>query len=71
VERLLRYFVKNGFRRGFRGEHPIWFVVGVSAWLLVRARRHDDEVVYRTVLRPGERLAVVTREPGSAEPSGD
>ncbi|HEY1988567.1 MAG TPA: hypothetical protein VGG43_03820 [Acidimicrobiales bacterium] len=71
MERLLRYFVKNGFRRGFRGEHPIWFVVGVSAWLLIRARRHDDDVVYRTVLRPGERLAVVTREPGSAEPSGD
>jgi hypothetical protein len=63
--------LKNGFRRGFRGEHPIWFVVGVSAWLLIRARRHDDDVVYRTVLRPGERLAVVTRDPGSAEPSGD
>lgn len=71
MERILRYLLKNGFRRGFRGEHPIWFVVGVSAWLLIRARRHDDDVVYRTVLRPGERLAVVTREPGSAEPSGD
>ncbi len=71
MERILRYLVKNGFRRGFRGEHPIWFVVGVSAWLLIRARRHDDDVVYRTVLRPGERLAVVTRDPGSAEPPGD
>ena len=71
MERILRYVVKNGFRRGFRGEHPIWFVVGVSAWLLIRARRPDDDVVYRTVLRPGERLEVVTRDPGSAELSGD
>jgi hypothetical protein len=71
MERILRYLLKNGFRRGFRGEHPIWFVVGVSAWLLIRARRHDDDVVYRTVLRPGERLEVVTRSPGPAEPSGD
>lgn len=71
MERILRYLLKNGFRRGFRGEHPIWFVVGVSAWLLIRARRHDDDVVYRTVLHPGERLEVITRNPGSAEPSGD
>jgi len=71
MERILRYLLKNGFRRGFRGEHPIWFVVGASAWLLIRARRRGDDVVYRTVLRPGERLVVATRDPGAAEPSGD
>jgi hypothetical protein len=71
MERILRYLMKNGFRRGFRGEHPIWIVVGASAWLLIRARRHGDDVVYRTVLRPGERLVVATRNPGPAEPSGD
>jgi hypothetical protein len=71
MERILRYLMKNGFRRGFRGEHPIWIVVGASAWLLIRARRHGDDVVYRTVLRPGERLVVATRNPGPPEPSGD
>ncbi|HWD52886.1 MAG TPA: hypothetical protein VG412_10815 [Acidimicrobiales bacterium] len=71
MERILRYLMKNGFRRGFRGEHPIWIVVGASAWLLIRARRHGDDVVYRTVLRPGERLVVATRNPGPPESSGD
>jgi hypothetical protein len=71
VERLLRYFLKNGFRRGFRGEHPVWFVIGASAWLLIRARRRDDDVIYRTVLLPGERLVVETRNPGDAKLSGD
>jgi hypothetical protein len=60
VDSLLRYLFRSAFRRGARGQHPVWFVVGASAWMLVRARRSREEVVYRTVLHPGEALIVDT-----------
>ena len=60
---LLRILVQNGFRRGFRGEGPAWFVIGVSAWALNRARKNTDDVIYRTKLKPGERLTVETSKP--------
>jgi hypothetical protein len=59
VDSGLRYVVRTGFRRGFRGQ-SIWFVLGTAAWLVLRAVRSRDEVVYRTVLKPGERLVVST-----------
>jgi hypothetical protein len=62
VDWLLRILVQNGFRRGFRGEGPAWFVIGVSAWALNRARKNTDDVIYRTLLKPGEQL-IVTRPP--------
>jgi hypothetical protein len=64
--------MSNGFRRGLRGENRVWFVVGVSAWMLTRAtRRRDGNVVYRTALQPGEQLVVVTKPAGHGQPSGD
>jgi len=65
VETLLRYLQVRAFRRGMRGHNTVWFVVGATAWLLVRARRSED-VVYRTKLLPGERLMV---EAGRSDPS--
>ena len=38
-------------------------VVGVAVWMINRAR-HQDDVVYRTKLKPGERLIVQASTPG-------
>jgi hypothetical protein len=43
--------------RGLRGAHPAWFVVGVAAWMLRRARS-EAPARYRAELRPGERLLI-------------
>jgi hypothetical protein len=59
MESLLRWFQVKAFGRGFRGYHTAWFVVGAAAWMILRARNRDD-VVYRTVLKPGERLTVTS-----------
>lgn len=65
MERLYRFLSSNGFRRGMRGGHPAWFVLGTSAWLLNRSRKKRDEVAYRTQLQPGEGLIITTRPPVS------
>lgn len=65
MERLYRLAISNGFRRGMRGGHPAWFVLGATAWLLSRSRKKRDEVIYRTLLQPGEGLIVSTRPPSS------
>jgi hypothetical protein len=64
MDSLLRYIQLKAFGRGFRGYHTAWLVVGAAAWMMLRARNQDD-VVYRTVLKPGERLTVTTRNPAS------
>ena len=63
---VLRLLVQNGFRRGLRGEGPAWLVIGISAWVLNRARRNTDDVIFRTVLKPGEHLIVATQDQASA-----
>jgi hypothetical protein len=45
----------------------MWFVLGASAWALKRSRRKRDDVVYRTVLQPGEGLIVATGPPRSTK----
>jgi hypothetical protein len=65
VDRLFRFVISNGFRRGLRGGRPVWFVLAGSAWLLNRSRKQRDDVVYRTQLQPGEGLIVTTRPPVS------
>jgi hypothetical protein len=62
TEAVLRWIGRRSFLRGMRGRDTAWYVVAAAAWMVLRARRHDD-VVYRTLLRPGERLEVVTRRP--------
>ncbi len=69
VESLLNYFRVKAFGRGVRGYHSAWFVVGVAMWMIHRARNRED-VVYRTRLKPGERLLVRTFAPGEPRSSG-
>jgi hypothetical protein len=59
LDNLLRYIQLKAFGRGLRGYHTAWLVVGAAVWMLNRARNRDD-VIYRTVLKPGERLIVET-----------
>jgi hypothetical protein len=65
VDTFLRYIQVKAFGRGFRGYHTAWIVVGVALWMLNRARNQDD-VIYRTQLKPGEQLIVKTSKPPSA-----
>jgi hypothetical protein len=60
--RALRLLSRTGLRRGLSGSRP-WVVVGVAATgarLLRNLAREQPEVLYRTVLRPGERFEIVT-----------
>jgi hypothetical protein len=60
---LLRRLMRTGVRRGMAGSRG-WFVVGVAAGgvrLLLHLARDQDEVVYRTVINPGDRFEIATR----------
>lgn len=70
MDTLLRYIQLKSFGRAFRGYHTAWLVVGVAAWMANRAR-HQQDVVYRTLLKPGERLVVTTRRRGDTSPPTD
>jgi hypothetical protein len=65
MDTLLRYFQVRSFGRGMSGRNTAWLVVGAALWMLIRARQSED-VVYRTKLRPGERLLV---KAGPSDPS--
>ena len=69
MDALLHYLQLKAFSRGLRGYHTAWVVVGVAVWMLHRAR-HQDDVIYRTKLKPGERLIVKTSSPTSTKSSG-
>lgn len=62
MEAILRWVQRRAFVRGMSGRNTVWFVVGAAAWMMLRARKHGD-VIYRTLLEPGERLEVITRRP--------
>ncbi len=66
IDNLLRFVQLKAFGRGFRGYHTAWLVIGAAAWMVNRAR-HREDVVYRTVLKPGERLVVTTSTHGAIE----
>jgi hypothetical protein len=68
LDNLLRYIQLKAFGRGLRGYHTAWIVVGVAVWMINRAR-HQDDVVFRTVLKPGERLIVRASQPSSGSSS--
>ena len=60
---LLRRLTSNGLRKGMSGSTP-WLVVGIVAGglrLLHRISRDDEEVLYRTVVKPGDVFEVVAR----------
>jgi hypothetical protein len=70
VDNVLRYIQFKAFGRAFRGYHTAWLVVGAAAWMINRAR-HREDVIYRTLLKPGERLVVTASRRGSAPFPGD
>ena len=60
---LLRRLSVTGLRRGMGGSRP-WLIVGVLAAgtrALRRLARDDEEILYRTAIRPGDVFEVVTR----------
>ena len=70
METILRYLQVRSFRRGMSSSNRVWLVIGAALWMVLRARRSED-VVYRTKLKPGERLVInagpsgPTADPGS------
>lgn len=69
METFLRYVQVRSFGRGMRGYNTAWFVVGFALWMVLRVRRGDD-VVYRTKLKPGERLIVSAGSSSSSSSPG-
>jgi hypothetical protein len=62
---LIRMALRRGWRHGVLNGERAWLYVGAGALLLrwvVRAVAKEESVVYREVLREGERL-VITHEP--------
>jgi hypothetical protein len=68
MDSVLRFLQIKAFSRGLRGYHTAWIVIGVAIWMLNRARNQSD-VVYRTQLKPGERLLIRTG-PKQSGPDG-
>jgi hypothetical protein len=66
MDSILSFLQWRAIGRALRGYHTAWLVVGVAIWMLNRARNQSD-VLYRTELKPGERLLVrrATRAPRS------
>lgn len=60
---VLRFLERSAFKVGYR-RHSAWLVVGAAIWMVNRAR-HQDDVIYRTKLKPGERLVIRSGPPGS------
>ena len=60
---LLRRLSTTGLRRGMSGSRA-WLIVGIMAAgtrLLRRIAKDDEEVLYRTAIKPGDVFEVVTR----------
>lgn len=59
--RVIRYLRATGFRRGFLGGSRPWFAIwaalALARWLKQKSKG-EEEVAYRTELRPGEQLVV-------------
>lgn len=61
LERLLRSGIRLGWRRGVAGGSPAWTALGgiaAVAWLVRRALRRSEEVVFSQRLAPGETLQI-------------
>jgi hypothetical protein len=69
MDTLLRYLQVKAFGRGFQGYHTAWLVVGAAVWMIIRAR-NQEHVIYRTKLKPGERLLVETSKAAPNKSSG-
>jgi hypothetical protein len=65
LQALLRRLTTTGLRRGMSGSRG-WLVVGIVSGgvrVLGRLARHDDEVLYRTVIKPGDTFEILAKPP--------
>lgn len=63
---VLVRLARTGLRRGISTGSRRWLVTGITAGLLAIVRRvltESPETVYRTELKPGERLEIRTLPP--------
>jgi hypothetical protein len=65
VDYLLRRLMKAATRKGMRGEHWAWFALAAGAFVLRRARRREEPVVYSRRVSAGDRLLISIRPPNS------
>jgi hypothetical protein len=63
MDYLLRRLIKLATRKGMRGEHWAWFALAAGAFVLQRARRREDPVVYSRRVEAGDRLLISIRPP--------
>jgi hypothetical protein len=63
MDQLLRRIMRTAARRGIRGEHWAWFVIAGAAFVLRRARRREDPVVFSRRVAPGDQLLVTVQSP--------
>ncbi|MDQ6614198.1 MAG: hypothetical protein M3083_05505 [Actinomycetota bacterium] len=62
---LIALALRRGWRHGVLNGHRGWLAAGAFALLLrmlQRAAAKEESVVYREILRPGERI-LITHEP--------
>ena len=65
LEAFFRRLSSAGLRRGMSGSRG-WLIVGIvvgGARLLRRMARSDEEILYRTAIRPGDVFELVTKPP--------
>jgi hypothetical protein len=63
---LIRHGLRRGWRRGVVNGERAWLYAGAAALLLrllLRAVAKEESVVYREVLRPGERVVISHETP--------
>jgi hypothetical protein len=66
MDRILRWALRRGVRRGLLGGERLWLVVGAGALLLRMARKafkKEPELVFSERLGVGERLIITHRPP--------
>ncbi len=64
-EALMRQITRTGIRRGMTGSRG-WLILGVMTGgvRILRRLAHDDEdVLYRTAIKPGDTFEIITRRP--------
>lgn len=67
IDRLLERLGGRWLRRGLAGD-PLLLALGVSAWLVRRARQRRTPVVWSGRLSAGERLVISAWAPGDGPP---
>jgi hypothetical protein len=71
VEMLLRRLTRTGLRRGMHGSRG-WMVVGILSGgmrLLRRLAHHEDEILYRTAIKPGDVFEINVCPPRGSQSS--